>query len=327
MKSLSRSVLAALFLVSGLSLSGFAAPQNAVSLDLSGVVLKSGVNQVRNSLPGSIVRAKQYDYSITGTCHGTGLFATDVPPGTSIADEVDEIQPGSSAILTGTVFDLPKTFPLSLIHRSVHGSHAAAFGFTVSGAATIRVGIGQTGVAGMAVSGVRFAINGHVDRNDSIVLDPGAKCDVTVTTPPSLTPHPDALLLLNAHVGIGNDLYNTDGTGQTLGAKVSRGASKTFFVLIENDAQAADGFTVHGDASTPGFAVRYFVGQTNVTAAVVAGTYSFPSVASGDLRLLRAVVTATGAAPHGAVKDVLVTTTSTTLLIAQDAVKAHLLVR
>lgn len=323
--SLLTAAATAALCISTISAHGAPPRETAVSIDLGGVTFKSGINQARNSLPNAIVAVKQYDYSISGTCHGTGLFALDVPPGTTLAEAMDKIQPGASSFLNGTVFSLTGRLPLTVLNRSVIGSHSV-FGYRVAAAATIRTGITRTGVAGLSLTGMRFAINGKPDMRDTIVIDPASTCQISVTTPPSLTPQPDALLLLSANAAIGNNIYNTDGTDQTQIATVTRGATKTFLVLITNDGQTSDTYTVSGNASTPGFAVRYFVGRTNVTAAVTAGTYSFPDIASGDLRLLRVVVTAGAGAAHGSSKDVLVTTTSTTDN-AKDAVKATLRVR
>ena len=51
--------------------------------------------------------------------------------------------------------------------------------------------------------------------------------------------------------------------------------------------------------STPRFTVRYFVGPTNVTSPVLAGTYTTPELAPGQTSTLRVQVTVKPTAPRG----------------------------
>ena len=81
---------------------------------------------------------------------------------------------------------------------------------------------------------------------------------------------------------VGNNIYNTTGAYQTAKKRLvgaySDGAYVAFAVTIQNDG-ASDRFKLR--ATGQGSIVRYFHGTTNITSAVVAGTFRTPLLGRG----------------------------------------------
>ena len=140
---------------------------------------------------------------------------------------------------------------------------------------------------------------------------------------------PDATIKLTADAAaIGNDIYNTTGSGQTRSVTSGAGTTRTFVIKVWNDGATADSFFVKGPGSSAGFTVKYLKGSsgtTNVTTAVVAGTYKTSSLAPGSGAVVRLVVTLGATVPAGAVRDWLVTATSQRSAASKDAVDARIM--
>ena len=86
---------------------------------------------------------------------------------------------------------------------------------------------------------------------------------------------------------VGNNIYNTTGTHQTatfkfVGAAL-QGDLLAFQIVVQNDGTKSDRFKIKGPGSKY---FRYFVGTTNITSAVKAGTYKTPLVAPGGTRVI-----------------------------------------
>jgi hypothetical protein len=129
------------------------------------------------------------------------------------------------------------------------------------------------------------------------------------------------LLITTTSSYIGNDIYNTTGKGQTKSLTVHRTQTGTFTVEFVNDGLATDTYKVKGPGSSGAFSVKYFAGATDVTAQVVAGTYSL-TMAPPDFRYLTIKVTVGAGATVGSFKSFLLTATSQGGGLAKDAVKA-----
>jgi hypothetical protein len=124
---------------------------------------------------------------------------------------------------------------------------------------------------------------------------------------------------------VGNDVYNTNGVGQTRVAQAPPGTSRTFQIRAQNDGDGVDRITVDGCGSSRGFRVRYLrgaSGTTNITSAVVAGTFTFPEVTTGESKALRLEVTVTTKSTPGATKSCKVLLSSAHRPTAADAVRA-----
>jgi hypothetical protein len=307
------------------SVSGSRAQSPDLSLSLSGVTFKSGLKQSRSTAPQAIVAAKEYDYLISGTCHGTNLFAFTVPPGTKIADAIEQVDPGGSKILSGSIFDLESKLPFLVTKSSIKGSNVI-FGIHVSAAGSVKVSLSKQGVLTTALSGVQFKLNGKPDKTDSLVLDANAACDLTaVTSGTAASAQPDAMLIGQGFRAIGNDVYNTDGTDQKQSFTIGNHKSSTFVALVQNDGPTADTITLSGSSSVSGFLIKYLdAGNNDITAAVTAGTFSTGSLASGDFGLIKIKITVNGA-PSGAKVNALLTATSSAN--PQDVISAEVIAK
>ncbi|HUR15709.1 MAG TPA: hypothetical protein VMZ33_00360 [Candidatus Limnocylindrales bacterium] len=111
--------------------------------------------------------------------------------------------------------------------------------------------------------------------------------------------------------GTGNNVHNSTGADQTRSARVRPGSAFTFNVLLQNDGIKPDTLRLSAeDVASPGFTVTYRQGTTDITAAVLAGTYESPLIGPGDAFLVRAKVSVAGDAPAASGITRLVTATS-----------------
>ena len=94
----------------------------------------------------------------------------------------------------------------------------------------------------------------------------------------------------------GNNIYNVTGakqTAKTVFYSTTPGTVRwTFGVSIQNDGSASDRFKVRATgAARDGWSVRYFRGTTNITSAVVAGSYQTSSLAPAAKYVITVQVT------------------------------------
>jgi N-acetylneuraminic acid mutarotase len=150
--------------------------------------------------------------------------------------------------------------------------------------------------------------------------------DVLEVYVPTSTVRPDALVKLSTSTAmLGGDVWNLTGLGQTATSTAAPGVTRTFKVRIENDGSTLDAYTVRGPAGSPGFAVRYLRGATgtvDITAAVVAGTYTTPSLARGGSVIVRVRIQVKAGAPAGASQSAPLTIASVARPSSTDVVKA-----
>ncbi len=135
------------------------------------------------------------------------------------------------------------------------------------------------------------------------------------------TRRPDGLVRAGTGAFAGDDIYNLTGTSQKKTGKAAAGSTITFGVSVQNDGSAADSFRVQAGGSTTAYNVKYKVGATDVTTAVVAGTYQTPSLAAGATHLVTVKVKVKSSAPAGSKVGRLVTITSVGDTSRKDAVK------
>jgi hypothetical protein len=116
---------------------------------------------------------------------------------------------------------------------------------------------------------------------------------------------PDGTIRLQADASaIGDGTYNTTGAGQTRSISSARGTIRWFVVRVQNDGEVPDAFTIQGTGSLSGFVGRYFLGTsgtaTELTSAIVGGTYSTGTLAPGQDHVFRLRVFVQQGAPIGA---------------------------
>jgi hypothetical protein len=133
---------------------------------------------------------------------------------------------------------------------------------------------------------------------------------------------PDGRIRLGTGAFAGNNVYNTSGVNQTRSGSATPGHAISFGISIQNDGTTADRFKVKAaGTAVSGYVVKYFRGTTDITAAVVTGTYQTPSLAPTATYLITAKVRVKSAAAAGSKVTRLVTLTSVGNSAKKDAVK------
>lgn len=133
---------------------------------------------------------------------------------------------------------------------------------------------------------------------------------------------PDGRIKKGSGALAGNNIYNTTGTNQTKTGTAAVGATVTFTISIQNDGTGGGKFYVKATGSTATYyQVKYFRGTTDITAAVVAGTYQTAKIAKGSTFGIKAKVKVKTGAAKGSSVTRLVTLTSTADSAKVDAVK------
>lgn len=116
----------------------------------------------------------------------------------------------------------------------------------------------------------------------------------------------------------GNNVFSATGAGEIRHVTVTRGTSATSYVKIQNEGLVSASFTLRGSGGATGIAAHYYLGSTNITAGVLAGTYATPSIERGASILVRLVVTV---AHSSAASSTLVTTVRSVTGTPSDAVR------
>jgi hypothetical protein len=137
----------------------------------------------------------------------------------------------------------------------------------------------------------------------------------------SATRQPDGSIRVGTGAFVGDNVYNTTAIGQKKTGSAPVGSTITFGISMQNDGSAADSFRVLAAGSTTAYNVKYKVGATDVTTAVVAGTHQTPSLAPGATHLITVKVKVKSSAAVGSKVSRKVTVTSVGDGTKQDAVK------
>jgi len=195
-------------------------------------------------------------------------------------------------------------------------------------------GVPQDEAARTGVGSADIALNSYAGAGPTFAFTFPAYSATVLSlngaSPPPATRQPDNLIKTSSEsTYLGDNVYNTDGAGQTKSQGVKAGRSSTFNVMIQNDGSATDTFALQGNGNSAGFTVNYYAGSsgnTDITAAVTAGTYTTGNLAPGANKLIRAVVTVARGVASGTVKECLVTSGSVADNLKRDAVKARVTV-
>jgi CSLREA domain-containing protein len=132
---------------------------------------------------------------------------------------------------------------------------------------------------------------------------------------------PDGRIRKGSGLLVGNNVYNLTGANQTRTGSAARGSRITFGISIQNDS-SSDSFTVRATGTTTTqYSVKYLRGTTDITAAVVAGTYTTPVLGPGGKFLIKAKVTVLNSATLGSSVTRLVTISSVGDSSRKDSVK------
>lgn len=111
---------------------------------------------------------------------------------------------------------------------------------------------------------------------------------------------PDGIIGKTATAGfVGNNIYNKTGKNQTRTKTISPGATKKFYIHVQNDSNVTDSFFVLGGATGGGFTINYSSGGKNIKPGVVAGEYWF-TLAPSQEKVIVMTVHADNGLPAGA---------------------------
>ena len=242
-------------------------------IDLGGVVLQHGKNSSRGSGDDLLQASASYDYLISGTVTGEGAFSF-IEPGTDLREALDMFDPGFSENLDGTVINPSGKLPFIVVSRKLKGSFDIG-PFPARAKATVKAGIRGSGEASFSITGVSLTLGG-APVSGRITFDPGSSCNVLVPPASSLPAQPDVLVGLNGQEALGNNVY----LNQTITVTVPKGQTVKLNVLLQNDGTGNDNLTLQGPAGDDDVTLTYLDGKTNVTEAVVAGTYTIENVES-----------------------------------------------
>jgi hypothetical protein len=254
-------------------------------IDLGGVILQHGKNASRRSGDDLLQASSAYDYLISGTVTGEGAFSF-IEPGTDLREALDTFDPGFSENLDGTVINPSGELPFIVVSRKLKGSFDIG-PFPARAKATVKAGIRRSGEASFSIAGVSLTFGG-APVSGRITFDPGSSCNVLVPPASSLPAQPDVLIGLNGQEALGNNVY----LNQTITVTVPKGQTVKLNVLLQNDGTATDSLTLQGPAGDDDVALTYLDGKTNVTEAVVAGTYTIENVESRGGAVLKVKIKA-----------------------------------
>lgn len=133
---------------------------------------------------------------------------------------------------------------------------------------------------------------------------------------------PDGRIRLGDGAFAGDNVYNTSGDNQARTGAGARRSTITFTVSIQNDGTATDRFMLQASgADTTSYIVRYYKGTTEVSTAVMNGSFQTDPVAAGAAALITVKVKVRGSAPAGSSVTRLVTISSVNDSTRKDAVK------
>lgn len=149
-----------------------------------------------------------------------------------------------------------------------------------------------------------------------------------ITTTPSPTFKPDGWIGYQP-VGtgsptyFGDNIYNLDGTDQTISQAVLPGTTAKYLGIVQNDGNVADSFTVYGSAGGDGWTVNYFDTLTNadITTQMTGAGWTVGPLGVGETKGYRVEVTPAANVPGGSTLSVEIYATSVGDPTKQDVVK------
>ena len=184
------------------------------------------------------------------------------------------------------------------------------------------------GIQAAMYNGSAYVADGGTRMGGGGATDVQQVLSLSGVVPPSGRPDCRVRLLSESKL-LGNGVYNRSGASQTRATTSPAATTTTFVFSLQNDATISDALQVSAPGSTAGFTVHYLSGtsgSTDITAAVVAGTYRTAALAPAALKALRLQVTVTAGTAPGTSATWLVTAASVADPTTVDACAAQLTV-
>ena len=151
----------------------------SATVDLNGATFGSGLDVHLNSGATYLPPAASYDYVISGAVHGTGLLAALLPNGTQLSSLLDQIQSGSSSVLSGTQLNPNGTIPFTIIDQTFSGSYPVSAGITATANVHLVGRVSAIGQIRFHITDVEFSVPGFPNLG-TVVFEPGSKVVVSV---------------------------------------------------------------------------------------------------------------------------------------------------
>lgn len=315
---------------------------NAVAVQADGRILASGDTIGPTGGYGFALTRYTSDGNLDPAFGDDGRVLEDVYPGHPSNARAVAIQPDGRILAVGTADDL-QNHPMTLLQRffatdapsttiddgpaGTVGSPDVAFSFSSSvpdatfacslDASAYASCSSPTSYSGLADGNHSFSVRATDAAHN---VGPPASRSFTVDT--VHVPRPDALIGVGAHPPVGNDVFNTTGRHQRAEAKVPRGTSKAFHIVIQNDGNANDRFGVYARASMQGCVLTYSEGGLDVTGSIADGSFTTATLAPGQSLRIDLLVTAKLRAALGPRNPLSVVVRSRTDGLAEDVVAA-----
>ncbi len=119
---------------------------------------------------------------------------------------------------------------------------------------------------------------------------------------------------------LGRHVHASSPVQQTVKGRLRQRSTRTVSIRLYNDGTATDTLLVRGTTQGRRFGARFLFGDTDVTEAVQAGTFSVDGLQPGAWQRLRVVLTA-GKLPRGSIRAVTVIVGSQADPAAKDALR------
>ena len=232
----------------------------------------------------SLSPSTQYTYEFSGTVQGTGDFAALIPPGTPLADALDDLN-AESFPLEGTVLQATPSLPVTILSKSLKGA-------ITPGNKTFRLKATVTAIAGTngAVTlkfrnvSVTSQKTGRPKKPNAstILFEAGSTLTIAVAAATSVDPLPDFIL----KGGTGNDVYESTPSIQriSLRSPVNVPIVATFFV--QNDSTTTRTYSLNLPSDQFNQATfKYFIDDEDVS--------GFSSITLDSLEFVKIKVKAT----------------------------------
>jgi hypothetical protein len=235
-----------------------------------------------------------YDNAV-GNPHSIGFSGTGIVSSTDVCYSANSlsfgnVHTGSNEVQTLTVTNCG-TVALLITNVTLTGTDAAQFSVVGNTCSSVPTG-------GTCSVSVRFTPTSGGPHTASLMIFGSATGSPQAIglNGNSVTALPDALLGTSTNLKkfIGKDVLDPTGLSETLFTTIGNGKKKVFYIAIQNLGSQPDSFVVSGAGSTPHCTVKYYLGSTHsasdITDAVVGGTYTTSSMAAGAITAKKAMI-------------------------------------
>lgn len=168
-------------------------------------------------------------------------------------------------------------------------------------------------------SGSHYTVYGYIDTQ----LPSGgyAESDAVAVQTIVSSSVPDNRISADGVVFLGDDIRNTDGSGQTVTNIMDVGVEKRFYLIIRNRG-GSDNIVLQGTSGDAVWSVRYFTNNVEITSSVVNGNFTNYLTYMSDSPVIEVRVSPTNASvPLNSVKDIVLRAVSSSDRTKEDIAK------